>query len=55
MCLLQAGRENSIVIDQAIEFLQALLDLLTEHNLHLGVSGSENELIVVSWESREYK
>lgn len=50
MCLLQAGRETSIVIDQAVEFLQALLDLLTEHSLHLGVSESEseNELIMIS-------
>lgn len=30
--------EDCIVIDQAVEFLQALLDMLTELNLHLGVS-----------------
>ena len=30
--------ERNIVIDQAVEFLQALLDLLTELQLHLGVS-----------------
>ena len=36
--------ERSIVIDQAVEFLQALLDLLTELQLHLGVSTRVNVL-----------
>ena len=43
--------ERSIVIDQAVEFLQALLDLLTELQLHLGVSttGGTYLALLVCW------
>ena len=35
---LMSGNNQPIVVDQAVEFLQALLDLLTGLHIHLEVS-----------------